>query len=120
MDLYMYLVSRRKSNYTVKFYWHNANQFRNWVVNYSKADPNDLIHLQISRDTLAELMNNIHKILQDNSLAPKLLPTDEDYAVGSAEYNEEYFKELSRTYKALSSLVGSMTDNENVEYIEWW
>ena len=58
----------------------------------------------VSSEKLKELVNTCKKVLNDKSLAPKLLPTQEGFFFGSIKYDMYYFRDLKDTIEQLKDL----------------
>lgn len=67
-----------------------------------------------------QLLEDINIVLDDNSKAPELLPTQEGYFFGDTVYDEWYFKKLKYTRDKIKSLLDEITEETNLEFEAWW
>lgn len=93
-------------------YWRKANQIHNWFVNNVCDGVDDCsMYFYVPVEKLQELVKLCKLVLEDNSMAEKLLPTCEGFFFGSTEYNDDYYYELEHTIDMLDGL------DEDAEYL---
>lgn len=103
-------------------YWRKANQIRQWFVDHTDLMYDDNCRIiELSKEELKNLLNDCLSVTKDHSLARKLLPTQSGFFFGSTDYDEWYFKEVSRTADELQKILKETDfDTEVIEYGEWW
>ena len=100
-------------------YWRKANQIHKWFVDNVQNGVDNCGEYYVSADVLADLVYTCKQVLNDHSLADKLLPTSSGFFFGSNEYDEFYFADLSDTIDMLEPLI-SMGDNLSFYYESSW
>lgn len=101
-------------------YWRKANQIHNWFVKNIQNGVDDCGYYEVSIEKLKELKELCGKVLEDNSLAEKLLPSTIGFFFGSTEYDEYYFEDLERTVLELDILLNSDKGNSKYLYNSSW
>ena len=104
----------RKTTWEVG-YWRKANQIHNWFL--EKCGPRDyggdLIDdcrdIYIPVEKLEQLVEECKQVLEDHSLAPTLIPTQDGFFFGSTEYDEYYFSDLEDTIKIITPVIEFIT-----------
>lgn len=86
-------------------YWRKANQVHNWFVNELADGVDDCRPLELTVERLRELVELCDKIVEDNSKAEELLPTESGFFFGATEYDEYYFGEVAHTADRLRYIV---------------
>jgi hypothetical protein len=99
-------------------YWRKANQIHNWFVTFIGEGEDNCQTMYVPRDRLEELRDICLKVLEDNSLAKELLPTESGFFFGSTEYDEYYFGDLEETVKIINRCLASKFDS--FEYQASW
>jgi len=56
-------------------YWRKANQIHRWFVTNIQHNNDNCVEYFVSKDQLLELLDLVNRVLEDNTLAPTLLPT---------------------------------------------
>ena len=99
-------------------YWRKANQIRGWLVSHKIIEDDDnCVDRPISNDDLKSLIEDGKAVLNDNSLAEKLLPCTSGFFFGGTMFDEWYFEQLQETVDKLEPLV---KDGEDYIYSDWW
>ena len=84
-------------------YWRKANAIHQWFVDNVQGGDDNCRDYYVDEDNLKRLLNIVNQVLEDNSLAPKLLPTQEGFFFGSQEYDDYYFQDLKDTKKIIEN-----------------
>lgn len=115
MGLDMYL---KRSNGEEVCYWTGANQIRGWLAkNKIIQEDDNCVKRVLSREHIELLVNDCKKVLEDHSLAEKLLPYTSGFFFGNEKYNDDYFEDLKHTVEKLEPLIES---GEDYIYHDWW
>ena len=110
------LVISRTTDYTVG-YWRKANAIHNWILeNCADRDESDnpiddCRPIEIPVEKLEELFITCKKVLEDHSLAEKLLPTEDGFFFGSIEYDEDYFDAIEDTIDIIKPVIKFIRHN---------
>lgn len=116
MGLDMYLVKRKDTEVA---YWRKANAIHNWMVQNVQFGEDDCRDYWVSKEKLEQLLDVCNRVLADNSLAPKLLPTQSGFFFGSTDYDEWYFEDVEYTKKMIEDLI-EKDDFEDLYYGSSW
>ena len=99
-------------------YWRKANQIRGWLVSHNIIEDDDnCVERPVSNDNLKSLIEDCKAVLNDHSLAEKLLPCTSGFFFGSDEFDEWYYEQLQETVDKLEPLVST---GEDFTYEDWW
>lgn len=79
-------------------YWRKANAIHDWFVKNVQDGEDDCARHLLYFEDIAILKAICKQVLDDHSLAPKLLPTAEGFFFGSTEYDDWYFHEIKYTF----------------------
>lgn len=85
-------------------YWRKANQIHAWFVKNVQSGEDDCRDYWVSTEHLEKLVDTCKKVIKDNSLAQKLLPTQNGFFFGSDEYGDYYFECLKDTVEQLENI----------------
>ena len=100
-------------------YWRKANQIREWIVNNAGYDrQNNCVDFPLSKETLIRLRDDCKRVIDDKSLAKKILPTRSGFFFGSTEYDDWYYDEVRETYVRLKEIIRE-TDFNKYEICYW-
>lgn len=77
-------------------YWRKANHIHKWFVDNVQDGEDECKPYYVSRDALKKL-ELCMTVLNDKDKAKELLPTQEGFFFGGAEYDEYYFNDLKCT-----------------------
>lgn len=100
-------------------YWRKANQIHNWFVQNVQDGVDECQEAYVPREKLQELKEVCQKILDDNELAPTLLPTSSGFFFGGTEYDQWYFSDLTDTINIIDDAL-AMPDNWDFNYRSSW
>lgn len=98
-----------------EIYWRKANQIHHWFVQNVQNGNDDCDNYVVTSEQLKELYDICNKVLNDNSLAEKLLPSQSGFFFGGTEYDEYYFDDIKHTKDQLEDIVKS--DNSEYKYV---
>ena len=86
-------------------YWRKANAIHNWFVQNVQDGEDDCKEAYLEKDALEKLLYVVNEVLEDNSKAEKLLPTQSGFFFGDTSYGQYYFEDLKYTKEKISFLV---------------
>lgn len=103
-------------------YWRKSNQIHQWFVKNVQGGNDDCNYYAVSIEQLKELVKTCEKVLEDHSLAEKLLPTTSGFFFGSTEYDDWYFNDVEYTVKHIKRLLKEYEelDYDYLEYHSSW
>lgn len=97
-------------------YWRKANAIHRWVLEQTEQMEDTCQQIYLSGNDLLALKDTIQKVIDDLSLAPELLPTQEGCFFGSTEYGEDYLVDLKDTLDYLKDVE---PDDEFIYQASW-
>jgi hypothetical protein len=100
-------------------YWRKSNQIHNWFVANVQEGKDECQEAYVSREQLTELREVCQKVLDDNELAEKLLPTASGFFFGGTEYDHWYFNDLEETIKIIDNAL-AMPEQWDFNYRSSW
>ena len=101
-------------------YWRKANAIHRWFVK-NVQDGDDRCQLSyVERDQLVELLRLVVEVLNNQSWAEELLPTQERFYFGSTDYDKYYFEDLKLTKEILEQALESSADEGKLFYQSTW
>lgn len=116
-----------KSSYDPKYvvleliYWRKANAIHKWFVDNVQGGKDDCKEYLVSIDDLKQLLSVVNSVLNDTSLADKLLPPQVGFFFGSTEIDDGYWKDLEKTRDSLNELLSSPDIEElDIYYQSSW
>lgn len=103
------------------FYFRKYNWLYGWVRRKLKLpELENCEHYKLTRSMINDLIDDISKVLSDQSLAKKLLPTEDGFFFGSTEYDDWYFNDLCDAKTQLTQLLAKMSDGEPADFWSWY
>lgn len=90
--------------------WRKSNQIHNWFVQNIQDGNDDCGDYYVSKESLKKLIDLCKEVLADKSKAETLLPSSAGFFFGSTEYDEWYFKDLTKTIDMLEPLLEESGD----------
>jgi hypothetical protein len=84
-------------------YWRKANQVHQWFVDNCQDGNDNCQESYVSAEQLIELRQVCKDVLADHSKAEDLLPIQQGFFFGGAEYDEYYFEDLKETVTILDA-----------------
>lgn len=119
MGLDMYLNTAGENDELI--YWRKANQIFKWFETHcTDGEIENCVPVPVTRSDLLQLLEDIKTVLNDNSKAPELLPTQEGFFFGGTAYDEWYFDELEYTRDEIGNLLDEITEETELEFMAWW
>jgi hypothetical protein len=100
-------------------YWRKSNQIHNWFVANVQEGKDECQDSYVSREQLKELREVCQKVLDNNELAEKLLPTASGFFFGATEYDQWYFNDIEETIKIIDNAL-LMPDQWDFNYRSSW
>lgn len=100
-------------------YWRKANHIHKWFVDNVQEGKDDCEYYYVSKDDVAKLLETCRAVLNDRTLAGKLLPTQSGFFFGGTEYDDYYFEDIELTVKILER-AQAMPDGFDLEYHSSW
>jgi hypothetical protein len=100
-------------------YWRKDNQIHDWFVKNVQNGTDDCGTYKVTKYDLITLGDTCKKVLEDRTLASKLLPTTAGFFFGATEYKDYYFSALEETIEKINTAL-SLGDNWNYEYHSSW
>ena len=103
-------------------YWRKANAIHKYFIDHGQGE-DDCSPIHISTACIAMLKEYCTLILEDHSLAPELLPTEEGFFFGSTSYDEYYFEKIEYTKticEQLLNYIANTKENFEVVYQASW
>lgn len=88
-------------------YWRKANAIHGWFVRNVQNGKDECQRTYVPTSALEELKNVCEKVLNDLTLADKLLPITKGFFFGGYSYDEYYKKELQYTVDVLVKLLNN-------------
>ena len=100
-------------------YWRKSNQIHNWFVANVQEGKDECQETHVSRAQLTELREVCQKILDNNELAEKLLPTASGFFFGGTEYDQWYFNDIEETIMIIDNAL-AMPEQWDFNYRSSW
>jgi hypothetical protein len=82
-------------------YWRKANAIHQWFVDNVQDGVDNCGTYYVSQEKMTMLLYLVNQVLEDNSKAEELLPTQSGFFFGGYEYDEWYFNKLKDTKEIL-------------------
>ena len=118
------LTISRTTDYKVG-YWIKANAIHSWFLeNCAAKDPfdnpiDDCRPIEIPLEKLEELLDTCKEVLEDHSLAKRLLPTADGFFFGSTKYDEWYFNNIEETINIIEPVIDFMKHMSEIKDCTW-
>ena len=101
-------------------YWRKENHIHKWFVENVQKGEDDCGTYDVSIEKLQELFEVVGKVLANNKLAGKLLPTQEGFFFGGTGYDNYYIEDLIHTHKELKKILDGGGDRWDYTYSSSW
>jgi hypothetical protein len=100
-------IDKDKISYVIEdvMYWRKANHIHYWFVKNVQDNNDNCAVYYLDTEILRKLIKDCKIVLEDNSKAPKILPTTEGFFFGSNNYDEHYFEDIKYTVDELEQIV---------------
>ena len=86
-------------------YWRKANAIHKWFVENVQNGEDDCREYYVDIEKLKDLYDRCNQIMEDNTKANELLPTQSGFFFGSTEYDEWYFNDIKQTIEILKPII---------------
>ena len=93
-------------------YWRKANQIHNWFVQNVQNGQDNCSSYYVDPSKLEDLVNLCKQVIEDNSKAEELLPSQGGFFFGGTEYDEWYFDQLKETVEIIDGILTEMKEND--------
>lgn len=104
MGLDMYLNTAGEDDELI--YWRKANQIFKWFEDHcANGEIEDCVPVPVTRSDLLQLLEDIKIVLNDNSKAPELLPTQEGFSLVTLHMTNTILKNLCEQETKLKEYV---------------
>lgn len=100
-------------------YWRKANAIHNYFVNHCADGVDQCQKIFINLVELKKLVELCEQVLNDNALAPALLPTQDGFFFGSTDYDDYYFKKIKYTYDVCSKIIAFIEEHNKSDNYDW-
>jgi hypothetical protein len=102
-------------------YWRKVNSIHQWFVENVQNGEDDCEFYEVTQEHLGKLNSIIQQILDDRSLAAKLLPPASGFFFGSTDIDDYYWEGLEDTLKIIQTTLETTDwDNQIVIYHSSW
>jgi len=108
-----------KETYYEIAYWRKANAIHKYFVDTCADGEDQCQRIYVSLGNLEQLVNICEQILNDHTLAPDLLPTQDGFFFGSLDYDDYYFKKIKYTYDVGSKIIAFMEEQDRCGNYDW-
>jgi hypothetical protein len=99
-------------------YWRKANAIHNWFVQNVQDGKDECKDHEVSYEQLVDLRDVCNKVMEDNTLAPTLLPTGSGFFFGNTEYDHWYFTYVAATVTICNNVLDNLLPTGDV-YSHW-
>ena len=86
-------------------YWRKANAIHKWFVDNVQGGEDNCNPYPVTKEHLIQLHNLCNQVLNDNSLAESLLPSQSGFFFGSTEYDQGYYQDLRDTIHIIDNIL---------------
>ena len=98
-------------------YFRKVNFLISFIEDYYAIGVGNGKDIEIDKDCITELYIRCAQVLQNHSLAEKLLPTQEGFFFGNTDYNDNYFHDVENVRDACINLLDEFRNLKSDEYI---
>jgi hypothetical protein len=88
--------------------WRKSNAIHKWFVDNAGEGIDKCQEMECDMEKLGELVSSCKKVLDDNALAPSVLPAEGGFFFGPTEYDHSYFSYIRYTHDRLSEVIRLM------------
>ena len=103
----------KKTDYEIA-YWRKANAIHKWFVDNCAEGVDDCREMWVDIDKLRDLRDLCERVLLNNDLAEKLLPTESGFFFGGTEYDEDYFRDIEYTKQVCEKAI-KLLENDDLK-----
>lgn len=104
-------------------YWRKANFIHRYFTEDWEErgyDDDNCTDFMVTVDDIVQLRDLCKEVLEDNSKAPELLPTQNGFFFGSTEYGDWYFADVAYTKQEMDNLLKCDIENADMWYSAWY
>lgn len=99
--------------------WRKANHIHKWFVDNVQEGEDDCEKYDVSQEDLQTLFELCIVIMQDQTKASELLPTQQGFFFGNEEYGEYYFQDIEETINIIKPLIEDGYKGDLVYQSSW-
>lgn len=100
-------------------YWRKANAVHKYFVDKCANGVDECQRIFVPLGDLKVLVSICEQVLNDNALAPALLPTQDGFFFGSTDYDDYYFKKIKYTYDVCSKIIAFIEEHNKSDNYDW-
>lgn len=100
-------------------YWRKANQIHGWFVDNVQEGKDDCQPYWVERISLIDLRALCQSVIDNPSLAEKVLPCRAGFFFGGEGYGEWYMNDLKETVAIIDEAL-KLSDDWEFEYLSSW
>lgn len=100
-------------------YWRKANQIHGWFVDNVQEGKDECQPHYVDREKLEELRALCQSVIDNPSLAEKVLPARSGFFFGDTGYGEWYIEDLKWTVKVIDRAL-KLPEDWDFEYLSSW
>ena len=93
-------------------YWRKANAVHKWFVDEQAGGVDECQPINVSTESLKELLDLCNQALSNKDKAGEYLPTESGFFFGSTDYDEYYIQDLEYTQERLKQVIDTMEKNQ--------
>lgn len=101
-------------------YWRKANAIHAWFVRNVQDGVDECQPTYVPQEKLEELLDVCKKVMEDRSLAPSLLPSQDGFFFGGTEYDEYYYGDVEETISILTNALKLLEVDGAIYYRSSW
>ena len=104
-------------------YWRKANFIHRYFTEGWEErgyEDDNCTDFMVTANDIEQLRDLCKEVLEDNSKAPELLPTQNGFFFGSTEYDDWYFEDVAYTKQEMDNLLKCDIENADMWYSAWY
>lgn len=104
-------------------YWRKANFIHRYFTEGWEErgyEDDNCTDFMVTVNDIEQLRDLCKEVLEDNSKAPELLPTQNGFFFGSTDYDEWYFTDVEYTKQEMDNLLKCDIENADMWYSAWY
>lgn len=95
-------------------YW-NFDPLHTYIMNNFRYDEDVCDGVDLNETSVEQILGVLHKVDQDHSLAPTLLPLYHDKEGNTVEYNDIYFDDITYSIEVFTNGLEFLEEHRSVE-----
>ena len=112
---------RGRDDYEQLAYFRKVNFLHHFIETVVLDNqPTNTDDIDLSTDTLKDLIDRCESVLANHDIAALLLPTASGFFFGSTDYDEWYFRDVERVLEAARKALAMQLEGAEVVYWSWW